>query len=250
MISIRCGKETLIFSNFWAPKDIYSQRIYNARHRKYNFAQHQQGKRQVQLVNPTPTLESFKRPVITCSNSWILRHNPNEKYNERDQLAPVWKALIKKSRERNFKKKKMAGKKKWCRGWLEKGKPFMLHLAHKWLQPQKEQERSALTRWKLSNQAMWPTQLQGYIWRNPGFKETSDSRGHCSTIYNTLPHAAHRTSTDTRVQRKWSVNMMERDSATQKKERTPFARTSFYPGVILLSEVSQNQNTVKVTANT
>lgn len=84
----------------------------------------------------------------------------------------------------------MAGKKKWWRGWSEKGKAFMLHLAHKWLQPWKEQERSALTRWKLSNQAMWPTQLQGYIWRNPAFKETSDSRGHCSTIYNTLPRAA------------------------------------------------------------
>ena len=106
MISIRCGKETLIHSNFWVPKDIYSQRIYNTRHRKYNFARHQQGNRQVQLVNPTPTLESFKRPVITCSNSWILRHNPNENYNERDQLAPVWKALVKKSRERKFKKKK------------------------------------------------------------------------------------------------------------------------------------------------
>lgn len=67
--------------------------------------------------------------------------------------------------------------------------------------------------------------------------------------FTTHCHVQHRTSTDTRVQRKWSVNMMERDSGTQK-ERTPFARTSFYPGIILLSEVSQNQNTVKVTANT
>jgi len=49
----------------------------------------------------------------------------------------------KKSRERKLKKKKkMAGKKKWWRGWSEKGKAFMLHLAHKWLQPWKEQERS------------------------------------------------------------------------------------------------------------
>lgn len=37
------------------------------------------------------------------------------------------------------------------------------------------------------------------------------------------------------------MSMMESDSAAKKKERMPFAGTSFYPGVILLSEVSQNR---------
>ena len=70
-----------------------------------------------------------------------------------------------------------------------------------------------------------------------------DSRGHCSTIYNTGDIAMYSTQNVHRHEsrKKWSVNTMESDSTTKKNERMPFAGTSLYPGIILWSEVSQNQ---------
>lgn len=112
-------------------------------------------KRQVQPVNPTPTFESFKRPMITYSNSWIPKTQSKWKVQWEGPTCSSVKALIKKSSER----KKIAGKKKWWRGWLEEGSLLCCIWHVNGSSHGKKEE--CPEEWKLSKQVMWPTQLRG-----------------------------------------------------------------------------------------